>query len=50
MKSARAARLKRPTKSPTGITGFDEIPVGGLPRGRTAPRKIFKSQYLLAAP
>lgn len=28
-------RLGDPTKTPTGITGFDEITHGGLPRGRT---------------
>jgi circadian clock protein KaiC len=32
----RAARASRAhTKAPTGITGFDEITGGGLPRGRT---------------
>jgi circadian clock protein KaiC len=34
MKSARAVR-KRSIKSPTGITGFDDITRGGLPTGRT---------------
>jgi circadian clock protein KaiC len=35
MKSVRSSSVKTPTKSPTGITGFDEITGGGLPRGRT---------------
>ena len=35
MKSVRSPVVKVPTKSPTGITGFDEITGGGLPRGRT---------------
>jgi circadian clock protein KaiC len=35
MKSARSSLFKAPTKAPTGITGFDEITGGGLPRGRT---------------
>jgi len=35
MKSARPPRVKVTTKAPTGITGFDEITGGGLPRGRT---------------
>src|SRR5688572_3149405 len=35
MKSAHAATMKAPNKAPTGITGFDEITGGGLPRGRT---------------
>lgn len=40
MKSIRSAAAKALTKAaltkaPTGITGFDEITVGGLPRGRT---------------
>jgi circadian clock protein KaiC len=29
------APTKAPTKAPTGITGFDDITGGGLPRGRT---------------
>src|SRR4029077_7611901 len=35
MKSLRSSLVKMPTKAPTGITGFDEITGGGLPRGRT---------------
>jgi circadian clock protein KaiC len=35
MKSARSSLVKMPDKAPTGITGFDEITGGGLPRGRT---------------
>lgn len=35
MKSTRPPRVKLPIKVPTGITGFDEITGGGLPRGRT---------------
>ena len=35
MKSARSARSKARNKAPTGITGFDAITGGGLPRGRT---------------
>ena len=35
MKSVRSPLVKVPTKAPTGITGFDEITGGGLPRGRT---------------
>jgi len=35
MKSTRPSRVKQPIKAPTGITGFDEITGGGLPRGRT---------------
>lgn len=35
MKSVRSSLVKVPTKAPTGITGFDEITGGGLPRGRT---------------
>jgi circadian clock protein KaiC len=35
MKSIRSSVVKMPTKAPTGITGFDEITGGGLPRGRT---------------
>jgi circadian clock protein KaiC len=37
MKSAqsRHVRAPTPTKASTGITGFDEITGGGLPRGRT---------------
>lgn len=35
MKSSRSAKVIVPTKAPTGITGFDEITGGGLPRGLT---------------
>ncbi len=35
MKPARSAFAKTPTKVPTGISGFDAITGGGLPRGRT---------------
>jgi circadian clock protein KaiC len=35
MKSVRSPLVKVPGKAPTGITGFDEITGGGLPRGRT---------------
>jgi circadian clock protein KaiC len=35
MKPARPSIKKMSTKTPTGITGFDEITGGGLPRGRT---------------
>jgi circadian clock protein KaiC len=35
MRSARSALAKAPTKVPTGISGFDAITGGGLPRGRT---------------
>lgn len=35
MKSARSSLVKMSSKAPTGITGFDEITGGGLPRGRT---------------
>lgn len=35
MQSVRSAIPKVPTKALTGITGFDEITGGGLPRGRT---------------
>ena len=33
--SVRSPLVKVLTKAPTGITGFDEITGGGLPRGRT---------------
>lgn len=33
--AAESTRLDYATKSPTGITGLDEITGGGLPRGRT---------------
>ncbi len=35
MNVAQAARIHPSTKTPTGITGLDEITGGGLPRGRT---------------
>lgn len=35
MKSVQADNEKTPGKASTGITGFDEITGGGLPRGRT---------------
>jgi len=35
MKSARSALSKMAVKTPTGISGFDAITGGGLPRGRT---------------
>jgi circadian clock protein KaiC len=35
MSSPRRAVIKAPNKALTGITGFDEITRGGLPRGRT---------------
>jgi circadian clock protein KaiC len=35
MKSSRSRLAKAQVKAPTGITGFDEITGGGLPRGRT---------------
>ncbi|MGK2941939.1 MAG: ATPase domain-containing protein, partial [Immundisolibacter sp.] len=35
MKSVRSAVVTVPTKAPTGVTGFDDITGGGLPRGRT---------------
>ena len=33
--SANNPSVKESSKAPTGITGFDEITGGGLPRGRT---------------
>jgi circadian clock protein KaiC len=35
MTSVRSLLAAGPTKTPTGITGFDQITGGGLPRGRT---------------
>jgi circadian clock protein KaiC len=35
MKTVRSIHPKTPAKAPTGITGFDEITGGGLPRSRT---------------
>jgi circadian clock protein KaiC len=54
MKSATSIRTKGPTKAATGITGFDEITGGGLPRGRTtllaggpgSGKTIFGLQFL----
>jgi circadian clock protein KaiC len=54
MKSARHVRLNT-TKAPTGITGFDEITGGGLPRGRTtllvggpgSGKTVFALQFLV---
>lgn len=36
MKSVRSPHAIRPSKSPTGIAGFDEITGGGLPHDRTS--------------
>jgi circadian clock protein KaiC len=55
MNSARSRLVKVPTKAPTGITGFDEITSGGLPRGRTtllvggpgSGKTIFALQFLV---
>lgn len=38
MKSPPLAKLS--AKAPTGITDFDEITGGGLPRGRTQMEKL----------
>ncbi len=35
MQSFRSPHVNSPGKAPTGITGFDDITGGGLPRGRT---------------
>ena len=35
MKSVQSSFVELPSKTPTGITGLDEITGGGLPRGRT---------------
>jgi circadian clock protein KaiC len=35
MNSVQSPLVKGPAKAPTGISGFDEITGGGLPRGRT---------------
>jgi len=53
--SARSSSVRAPTKAPTGITGFDEITGGGLPRGRTtllvggpgSGKTIFALQFLV---
>ena len=55
MKSIRSLLATAPTKAPTGITGFDEITRGGLPRGRTtlltggpgSGKTIFALQFLV---
>src|SRR5271166_2059284 len=55
MKSIRSHHVTVLTKAPTGITGFDEITGGGLPRGRTAlllggpgsGKTIFALQFLV---
>ena len=54
MRSEDLTRLKT-TKAPTGITGFDEITGGGLPRGRTtllvggpgSGKTVFALQFLV---
>jgi circadian clock protein KaiC len=55
MKSAQPPVVKAPTKAATGITGFDEITRGGLPRGRTtllvggpgSGKTLFSLQFLI---
>lgn len=55
MKPARISPGTAPTKTPTGIVGFDEITRGGLPRGRTtllvggpgSGKTIFALQFLV---
>ena len=55
MKPVRSSPVKTPHKAPTGITGFDEITGGGLPRGRTtlllggpgSGKTIFALQFLV---
>lgn len=55
MASLRSPRKKPSVKAPTGITGFDEITGGGLPRGRTtlptggpgSGKTIFGMQFLV---
>jgi len=55
MKSRRPRLARVPTKVPTGITGFDDITGGGLPRGRTtllvggpgSGKTIFALQFLV---
>ena len=55
MKSSRSPLAKEPDKAPTGITGFDEITGGGLPRGRTtlltggpgSGKTVFALQFLV---
>ncbi len=55
MKSVRSPSVKVSTKALTGITGFDEITRGGLPRGRTtllvggpgSGKTLFSLQFLI---
>lgn len=55
MKSIRSPPTKMSTKALTGITGFDEITGGGLPRGRTtllvggpgSGKTLFALQFLV---
>jgi circadian clock protein KaiC len=55
MKSVKSSPVKVATKSPTGITGFDETTGGGLPSGRTtllvggpgSGKTIFALQFLV---
>jgi circadian clock protein KaiC len=55
MQAARLAPGEKPGKAPTGITGFDDITAGGLPRGRTtlllggpgSGKTIFAAQFLV---
>jgi circadian clock protein KaiC len=55
MKLARPTPGDKPGKAPTGITGFDDITAGGLPRGRStlllggpgSGKTIFAAQFLV---
>jgi len=55
MRSIQSSTMKQSTKAPTGISGFDQITGGGLPRGRTtllvggpgSGKTIFALQYLV---
>ena len=55
MKAVRSAFVKTSSKVPTGISGFDAITCGGLPRGRTtlllggpgSGKTIFALQFLV---
>ncbi len=55
MKRTRISPTSAPAKTPTGITGFDEMTGGGLPRGRTtlltggpgSGKTIFALQFLV---
>jgi circadian clock protein KaiC len=55
MRSIQSPLAKGPAKAPTGITGFDEITDGGLPRSRTtlllggpgSGKTIFALQFLV---